>query len=381
MRQDVYRGSDSTLHLKKILETKRVANIFLVTGKQSYFSCGAEKKMMEVLANFEVERFWDFSDNPKIDDFYKGLSKFKNSKAQVIIAIGGGSVIDMAKLIRRFSESNVEMLNIVANTIEPPESKVPLIAIPTTAGSGSEATHFAVVYIDQVKNSIAHKSMLPDIVVIDPQFALSLNSRTAAISGADAFCQGIESYWSINATNESKQYAKRAIKLIINNLPTFVQHPTTQSGLNMMEAAHLAGKAINISKTTAPHAISYPMTAYFGIPHGQAASLTLADFLLYNFFVTEHDNVDKRGVAYVKSTFKELLVILDVKNIFQAKSKIEYFLQSIDLSLDFSTSTISTAQDIESILTNINMERIANNPRIVSYDIVKKILLSKLVPK
>lgn len=283
MRQIVYKGIDSVLHLKKIIEEYSVETVFLITGKQSYVSCGAENKMNEILANFKIERFWDFSENPKIADFYRGLTKFKNSGAQVIIAIGGGSVLDMAKLIRRFSESNIEMLNIVTDATEALESKVPLIAIPTTAGSGSEATHFAVVYINNVKHSIAHKSMLPDIVVIDPQFALNLNSKMAAISGADAFCQAIESYWSVNATNESKQYARRAIKLIINNLPVFVQHPTIQSSLNMVEAAHLAGKAINISKTTAPHAISYPMTAYYGIPHGQAVSLTLVDFLLYNF--------------------------------------------------------------------------------------------------
>jgi len=248
-----------------------------------------------------------------------------------MIAIGGGSVIDMAKLIR------AEVLK-------------PLIAIPTTAGSGSEATHFAVVYVKKIKHSLTF--IPPEISIVDPQFTLNLPKPIAASSGIDALSQAIESYWSVNSTEKSKQYSKEAI-LILKDLDRLIDNPTKHSRLAMAKAANLAGKAINITKTTAPHAISYPITSYFNIPHGHAVGLTLGDILVYN----------SKGNNKVKKTISEICNILGVEDAISAKEKIIRMMNTMGLETDTYKLEITTEKDIKLILDNINLERLKNNPR------------------
>ena len=150
-----------------------------------------------------------------------------------------------------------------------------LIAIPTTSGSGSEATHFAVVYVGGEKFSVAHPIyMLPNVVVLNPSLTYSMDSYQTALSGVDAFAQAMESYWSVNSTEESKKYSIEALELIIEHLPLAVNYNDNSRDI-MLHAANLAGKAINIAKTSGAHAISYVLTSKFNIPHGQAVALTL----------------------------------------------------------------------------------------------------------
>ncbi|MEZ4822960.1 MAG: iron-containing alcohol dehydrogenase [Ignavibacteria bacterium] len=126
----------------------------------------------------------------------------------------------------------------------------PLIAVPTTSGAGSEATHFAVVYSGDKKYSLAHEYILPDYSVIDPQLTFSLPKEITATSGIDAFSQAMESYWNVNANEESRKYSRGAIQLIFDSLSKAVNEGDEESRINMSRAAHLAGKAINITKTT-----------------------------------------------------------------------------------------------------------------------------------
>src|SRR5207248_4789041 len=125
------------------------------------------------------------------------------------------------------------------------------------------------------KYSVCHEFLLPDIAIVDPILTHKMSPRLTAITGMDALSQAIESYWSIHSTEESKGYAREAIRIIVDQLPKAVNEPTNDSRLAMARASHLAGKAINVTRTTAPHALSYALTSRFGVPHGQAVSLTL----------------------------------------------------------------------------------------------------------
>lgn len=374
MKQEEYFGTGSIENLRNILLRQNVKKIFLVTGKNSFTLSGAEKIFEKQSDVFEIIRFSDFTENPKIEDIEKGITEFKKSKCEAVIAVGGGSVIDTAKSINILAGQEGNPEKIIEGNVKITNKGKTFIAVPTTSGAGSEATHFAVVYMDRNKYSIAHENILPDIVIIDPELTYSLTPITTAISGIDALCQSVESYWSIYSNEESKKYSEESIKLILDNLEISVNNPTDESRIRMSRAANLAGKAINITKTTAPHAISYSMTTYFGVPHGQAVSISLGEFLEYNYGVTKKDYTGSGNFGDVISSMENLIKLFGSKDIKEAKVKIRKLMQSIGLKTNLSELNIKSKEDLKLIIDNINLERLQNNPRIVSKAGLEKIL-------
>ena len=377
MTQKEYIGFGTINFLEVVLTEFKATKVFLVTDKTSYTKCGAEECLNKLLADYEVVQFSEFVPNPNISDLNKGVDIFNQSKPDVVIAVGGGSVIDMAKMINFFASNNVDPKTYVAQKIADVKKTRPLVAIPTTTGSGSEATHFAVLYINHAKYSIAHEYILPDAAIVDPKFTMSLPASVTAATGMDALSQAIESYWCINSNPRSKEFAKKAIFLILPNLVTAVNNPTDAARAVMSQAAHLAGKAINITKTTASHAISYPLTSFFGIPHGHAVGLTLSSFLVYNFNVTSHDTLDQRGCDYVKKSVCEIAGFLGQNSVAKSKQKIDDLMHEIGLETRLSSLGIESKEDIEVIIENgFNPERVKNNPRRLTKETLRAILYS-----
>lgn len=301
--------------LLAILQKEKPETIFLVYGKSSFEASGAKIICDKVLLDYKVVSFSEFSPNPKKQEIDSGIEVYKKQKIDLVIAIGGGSTMDVAKAINGICS----------------EGKVPLIAIPTTAGSGSEATHFAVFYDGKEKVSFAHDYILPTYVILDAQLTMSLPAYVTATTGLDALCQAIESEWARGATEESKQYAQEAKKLILPNIEKAVNNPDIESRKAMLEGANLAGRAINISKTTACHAMAYALTTDFGIAHGHAVALTMPQMLIFN-------NDDKKG----SEEFTELMKKLGLKT------------KLIEFGI--------TESDISALANQVSVERAANNP-------------------
>ena len=372
-----YFGFNSINNLKKILPKHIPSRIFLVTGKESYKKSGARLILDRFLNGYNVVHFYEFEENPKLHDIEKGLKFFKQKKCDFVIAVGGGSVMDIAKSINILPANEGEPEEYIKNRKIIKNRGNILVAVPTTAGSGSEATKFAVLYINKTKYSLEHEFILPDYAIIDPQFTMSLPKNITASTGMDALSQAIESYWCINSTNESKKYATQAIKLIMKNLLDAVNNPSKESREAMARAAHLAGKSINISKTTACHAISYPITSYFSVPHGHAVALTLALMLVYNSQVTEEDTLDKRGVSYVRMTINEIVNLLGASSVEDASKKITTLMRKMGLSTELSDLGIKTDKDIGVIIKNgFNPDRVKNNPRKLTEGALREILYS-----
>lgn len=363
MKQEEYFGEGETERLAEILKRIKSKKIFLVTGKNSYEKSGAKERLKNLRSDYEVIQFNDFNENPKLNDVGKGVSLIKSEKCDTVVAIGGGSVIDMAKLINIFSGNDVEICSYTGDKISITQKGKPLIALPTTSGAGSEATHFAVLYNENKKYSVAHKYILPDIVIIDPELTYKLNPEQTAISGIDALSQAIESHWSVNSTEESKRFSSASIQLITKNLTVAVNNPTKVSRHEMSRAANLSGKAINITKTTAAHALSYSMTSYFGIPHGQAVSISLGEFLKYNYELTDADVTDSRGAEYVKKSINEIANLLGCSGINEAAERINLLMKQTGLKTRLSELGISSEDSIKIIIDNVNTERLQNNPR------------------
>lgn len=372
-KQKEYFGVGSINKLSSILDVLKAKKVFLVTGKKSFTESGIESKINELLINFEVKRFFDFDTNPKIEDIEKGLKEFREFSPDIIVAIGGGSVIDIAKSVGILADESGSIEDFVLGKTKLDDRKVPLVAIPTTSGSGSEATHFAAIGIGDTKYALAHPSLLPEFVIIDPELTYSLPAKITAETGADALCQAIESYWSINSTDESKEYAKESMILSFVNLKDAVLDPNELSRSAMAKASFLAGKAINISKTTACHAFSYPLTSRYGIVHGHAVALTLTDVLLYNSKVEEVDVNDNRGVDYVKENIREIVEILGFENSSVAANSLKKLFEDIGLHMSLSGLGVKE-EDISFIIDNVGYERLKNNPRRIDTENAKKIL-------
>lgn len=264
-------ASDIDRTLRDDLQKNHFKHVFVVRGKNSYIFCGAADAMKHVSDAMElrVTEFCEFSVNPKEDEAQLGLQILLGVQPDVIIAIGGGSVIDMAKLIRHYAaEQGI---------------KVPLWAIPTTAGTGAEATHFAVVYRDGVKHSVDFQDISPDVAILYSPFTYGNNAYLTACTGFDALAQAIEAFWNPNATSESDMFARNAIIRIHQNLPLCIENPFDHFRRDdLLLGAYFAGRAINITKTTAPHAFSYAFTTHCGYPHGHAVAITFPFFAELN---------------------------------------------------------------------------------------------------
>ena len=275
---------------------------------------------------------------------------FNKFGPDLILAIGGGTVIDVAKSIRGLAKQKNEIKEIVTGSKDIKfKSSVPLVVMPTTAGTGAEATHFSVVYIGKEKYSLASEYMLPDFVILDPLLVASMPKYVAACTAFDALTQAVESLWSINATHESKKYAKEAIEVILPNMVESINSPSLVTKGNMVKAAYLSGRSINITKTTAPHAISYSLTSYFGVAHGHAVAALLAPTAL---------------ITYELCSDEKKKIINDIFKLFSCCGATEFhnkWLSLMDLC-GLSTRLNSYNIDASVIVDGVNAERMKNHP-------------------
>lgn len=183
--------------------------------------------------------FNDFGVNPKIEDAERGAALALKAGIDLIIGVGGGSVMDMAKLIKAIYRTPEKSKELAKGEISMIDPGISMILIPTTAGSGSEATHFTVVYIGLTKYSLASKYLLPDGIILDGSLIASLSPYQEACTGLDALAQAIESAWAIGSTERSREYSFRAAALCAKYLLVPGEREDVLQG--MMHAANLAG--------------------------------------------------------------------------------------------------------------------------------------------
>ncbi len=370
-----YFGIGSIDRLQDILAQEKPHHIFLVHGRESYKASGADQKLSPLLAGYQVIHFTEFSANAKMEDLEKGITVFREQSCDLVLAVGGGSALDLGKAIALLADHSQKPEEYIHKRAALHDRKIPLIAVPTTAGTGSEATHFAVIYIDKQKHSLTHPSLVPDYAIIDPSLTFSLSPYVTACTGMDALSQAIESYWSVHSTPESKRYAAEAIPLALAHLENAVRNPTSEARVGMAKAANLAGKAINISFTTACHAISYPITSYFNIPHGHAVALTLPEMIRYNAETSAGDCQDKRGIGYVKKVLDDLKALSGVSSPPELKEKLEKLMDRIGLERKLIKIGICSEEDTNLILKNgFDPERVANNPRLLTEGSLREML-------
>jgi alcohol dehydrogenase len=340
--QRLIQGENSIQELSSAIISAGHHSIFLISGK--HFQLSDHPGLFKGLSITHYIRSGAIVEEEEVE---KAFSEFSNNTMQAIVAIGGGSVIDLAKAI-------------VYRCVQLGLAAPYFVAIPTTAGSGSEATHFAVVYRDKKKYSVAHESLLPQLVVLDPVLTYSLSPHQTAVSGMDAFSQAVESFWNVNATEESRRFATGCIEWWKESFLKTVEQPAADTRKKMLMASNLAGKAINITRTTGPHALSYYLTSHHDIPHGQAVALFLPVFFLYN------------------QPVKELCTLLDAKDEYDAMKSIQQIMKRSGLATNFSELDLNKEDILDKLLDEVNEERFANNPTPFDREKLKHLILEYL---
>ena len=360
--------------IKGILDNEKPNSILLVRGNDSYESCGAKDSLEPQLKEYGVTEVYGFYKSPDVKDIERTIKLINKNKIDFIIGVGGGTVMDVAKAASILHGEKETIKRFIKGEIKPNGNNIKRLLIPTTAGTGAEITPFSVVYIDKTKYSLAHHSMVPNYVILAPELTYGLNPLITAQTGADALAQAIEGFWSINANKESKEYSKRAIELIFDNLEGAVNYPNPKNRKAMLFGSYYAGKSIAIAKTTAAHALSYPFTAYHNIPHGHAVMLTLPYFFEINENATESNIQKSLTLEYVQDTFRELLGLLSIGSGIEARDKLLDLMDEIGLERKISDLGIKE-EHLKNIINNgFNPGRVKNNPIKVTEEIVWKIL-------
>ena len=349
MKQEIVKGIRS---LNRIIEECGVRKVLLVAD--SSFSFLNIKQNIESI-NVPFVLFNDFTSNPLYEDVCKGVDLFNNENCDAIIAIGGGSSIDVAKCIKLYCK--------LAKTInylhqEYKDNSIPLIAIPTTAGTGSESTRYAVIYYAGIKQSVTHDSIVPNYAILEPSVLKTLPLYQKKCTMMDALCQGIESYWSVNSTDESKFYSKLAIEGIMTNWRSYIMGNVDEAAEKIMCASNYAGKAICITQTTAPHAFSYKITSLYGTPHGHAVAICLPKIWRYMLDNTERC-IDTRGTKYLSGIFYEISELLGEKSPSRAIELLEKMISDMDLCAPISSQK---GKDLNILSKSVNSVRLKNNP-------------------
>lgn len=219
--------------------------------------------------------------NPSLDDLDLITERYRGESIKGIIALGGGSVLDTAKVLSLTLLSEIDKpmdATIRQDNKQIWHTKLKVIAIPTTSGTGAEVTPFATIWDKTTykKYSLADKLLFPDIAILDPELTLSLPYYETLCTGLDAISHALESLWNKNKTLFSEIYAYQALSRVNNSFPEVLkEHCDFEYREKMQQASLLSGLAISQTRTAIAHSISYPLTSYYNVPHGLACGFTL----------------------------------------------------------------------------------------------------------
>ena len=244
--------------------------------------------------------FSGFRPNPDLEDVLAGCAVRDAWRPDLIVGLGGGSAMDVAKLVRALPAGRDAALEHLASAPDDLVSDVEaLVLVPTTSGTGSEVTRFATVFDGERKLSFDHPLAAATESVVDPELTASCPAEVRTSCAMDALCHAVESLWARRSTPESRTYALRALRALAAPLAEGLTDTSPQAREVLSLAAIDAGRAINITRTTAAHAFAYRLTRRYGVPHGVACMLNLQWLYAYNRDLLGTHCGDDRGAAHV----------------------------------------------------------------------------------
>ena len=362
----LFSKQDLFLFVKK----EKFKKIFILCGKKSFKKSGAQNILSSILKEKHTYFYFKLSPYPEINELKKIIYSIKEFSPDLIISIGGGSVIDYAKIAKVLEAGNNLVSDIKNSSCKIKEKNIKLLAIPTTAGAGAEVTSSAVIYINKIKYSVESEKLKPDYFFLIPDLVIGAPKKIKSSAGFDAIAQAIESLISKKSNVKSVNFAKKSLKISLKYFLEFLKKPNQKNTSAMCLAANLSGKAINISRTTAPHAVSYPFTSHYNISHGHAVSLTLNKFLVFNY-----KNIDLANCNFnLKERYNILFELTGCKNINHFDHFLSHIQKEARLEDNFAKLRININKSYPKIIDGINMQRLSNNPIELKRKDLKKIL-------
>lgn len=359
--------------IENFLNDKSFKRIFLLCGKNSFVNSGAENLFKDLIKKKKIKLFYKKSKLPILNELLQITKEIKEFKPDLILAVGGGAVIDYAK-IANVIDVTPNLSELIINYSYPYKKKfTKLAAIPTTAGSGAEVTSNAVIYVEGIKHSFESQLLIPDYFFLVPEFLISASNQIKASAGFDAIAQALESLLSKKSNEESVEYASKSLEISINSFISFLDNSNLKNSSEMVIASNLAGKAINISKTIAPHAVSYPFSSLYNLGHGHSVSLFFEDFIKFNY-----ENLNKSKTSFnLNGRFDLIFKLFGVSNINDFNSKITILKKKAFLEDDLTKLNIDIKKKTEKIIQGINLLRLGNNPVDINEKNIYKIMLKK----
>ena len=353
MAQQTISTTDVKGYLGEIFEKEKIHKVLLVCdGAFDYLR--TKDEYMDL--NIPYAIFNEFTPNPLYEDVVKGVKLFREEECDAVLAIGGGSSIDVAKCIKLYS--SMEDTKVYLDQ-EYKENDVTLIAIPTTSGTGSESTRYAVIYYEGKKQSVTHDSIVPKYAILDYRNLVTLPLYQKKCTMLDAMCQSIESWWSVNATEESREYSRQALNTLMFNMKDYLANKD-DGNAQMLEASNYAGKAINITQTTAAHAMSYKLTSLYGIPHGRAVFMCLP-------FIWKL--MEERSI--LPDVFSDIAYTLGYTCVADAIG----YLESLNEQLFENDKVTMNEGDIDILVKSVNPTRLKNNPLELTEDMIRSLYM------
>ena len=348
----------------------------IVTGRSSLAEGGYLEGIKRDLEGLSLRIISGISPMPsltQIGDLVR--NEAANVLPEVIVGIGGGSVLDAAKCLSTLllQDSSVRQILLGGAPMKP--QTIPFIAVPTTAGTGSEVTSWSTVwdFEDHKKYSLTGKWMYPKYALLDPEFTATLPPRITAVTGLDALTHAIEAAYSIHSTEDSDEHAFEALSLIPAELVRAVLDSSDKGAREKLLRSSLnAGLAIAQTMTAAAHSASYPLSIHYGIPHGQAVGLLVPEFLVYNTGVRESDCLDPRGVSFVEKRCRLIAHTLGCQSYNEARDGLRRLIAEIGLETTLHGLGV---RDLGLMAREgVHPGRAFNNPRKVTEESVRSIL-------
>lgn len=357
-------GIDCLNALPEVIMARRV--LFVTTP--GFTRRDVTDRVRKLVDPYLVQIIDTIGPNPELDGLEDMVQELCDIRAEVIVAVGGGSVTDTAKVISTLLSRKEEELSLrnhfENNGGELQGSAIPVIAVPTTAGTGSEVTPFATVWdsVSGKKYSLSGAQLFPEVALLDPRMTVSLPRDMTVMTGLDAISQGFEAIWNRNATPITTMYATEALRIALSTLERLtIDLDNVCLRTEMLRASTFAGLAISNARTSLAHSMSYPITMHYGVPHGLACGFTLPAILRFN---SEADD----------GRLHELAIALRMNSVDELQLHIMQFLHGLGVQEMLKRYVDSVDQLKELVPEMLTPGRSDNNMRPVDWDDLIRIL-------
>lgn len=373
MPQAVYSGEHALENISKIIKDVKKVAVFC---DQGILAAGLIDYPLSLIKNTGVEVVLvdNLPSESTCDEAQEVINRFKESGADFIAAVGGGSVMDIAKLTSILATNHYSVRDLLDNP-SLGKKTIKTLMIPTTAGTGSEATPNSIVAVPEkeLKVGIVNTAMIADYVILDGRMTKKLPRKIAASTGVDALAHAIECFTSKKSNPFSDTFALTALEMILNNIEEACDNPDAMDAKNaMLIASFYAGIAITSSGTTAVHALSYPLGGKYHIPHGVANAMMLVPVMKFN----EPACREKFALAYDRVVKSERIA-----NTLEEKSawiinRLDGIVKHLNIPTSLKDFGIGN-EDLEKLVTaGMDVQRLlVNNMREVTSEDARKLYL------